>query len=45
MKCHYFEESLICYMKKVMEKMEIVQKLKRGQWKSGRGLVDSKQKK
>ena len=44
MNCHYFEESRIYYMKQKWKKMEIVQKLNRGQWKSGRGLMDSKQK-
>ena len=45
MNCHYFEESLICYMKKVMEKNGNSSKAKKGtveEWTRIDGLKTKK---
>lgn len=45
MNCHYFEESLICYMKKVMEKNRNSLKAKKGtveEWTRIDGLKTKK---
>ena len=48
MNCHYFEESFICYMKKVMEKNGNSSKAKKGtveEWTRIDGLKTKKNRK
>ena len=45
MSCHYFEESVICYMKKIMEENENSSKAKKGtveEWTKIDGLKTKK---